>query len=279
MKLLLTLSFLTVAAVASAQQPTAAERSFAHLCGAGTELMSAARPTLIDGHDYGWQDWGQGEIYDGWLTCIWRDDDGNRVDPTKYVLTCMFQRSTTPEGYIRIAEPWRSATGWFSQFHEGLKENRDLIIDMTDPRLIIIMPQFTGITAIHPISKTPIEYIVHNFEGYSLFFYDDPDGAVEINEKCPDLVTTFENHEIHIAAPMWSLVNLGDEIDEDDLGGCNAPETVIYMPDWQGVSDAEISTEEGTPEYYTLQGMRVAEPSSGCYIRRTGSRAEKVYIR
>ena len=32
-------------------------------------------------------------------------------------------------------------------------------------------------------------------------------------------------------------------------------------------------------EYFTLQGIRVAEPSNGIYLRRQGSKTEKVIIR
>lgn len=41
---------------------------------------------------------------------------------------------------------------------------------------------------------------------------------------------------------------------------------------------ADCNEEERT-EYFTLQGIRVAEPGPGLYIRRTGSHAEKVLIR
>lgn len=32
-------------------------------------------------------------------------------------------------------------------------------------------------------------------------------------------------------------------------------------------------------EYYDLQGRRVANPVSGLYIRRTGSKVEKVFVK
>ena len=279
MKHFLLISLLTVAPTTLAQQPVEAERSFARECGMQVDLMSSARPTLIDGHDYGWEDWGEGSIYDGWFTTIWRDDDNNRINPADYMMKCAFQRSTTPEGYVRIVEPWCSPTGWFGCVAGRCERGRDLIIDMTDPRLVIIMPQFTGIVRQHPVSKTPIEYVVLNYEGYALFFKDDPDGAVEVNEMHPDLATTYANGEIHIQTPMWTVVNVGDEIEEDDLGGANAPEAVIYLPGTQGVQDVMISDTSCKAEFYNLQGQRVAEPTRGCYIRRTANGAEKVFVK
>lgn len=277
MKFFLTLLFLAAVTTAFGQQAVVAERPFACADDEYGIPLSAARPTLIDGHDYGWETWGEGCIFDGWLTTIWRDDEGVRVNPYEYKMRCEFQRSTTPEGYVRIVEPWRSKTGWFGQF-DDVAEGRDLIIDMTDPRLVIIMPQATGIVAVHPVSKTPIEYIVHNYEGYSFFFKDDADGVVDINSKHPDLATTIQDGVIHIQAPMWSVINLGAEISDDDLGGCNAPEATIWLPGSEGVLSVTVDN-DSVAEYYNLQGMKVDNPAHGCYIRLQGKRVEKIFIR
>lgn len=283
MKKFLLLSAVSLATTAFTQLPLAPVAAFDVPCPGDNsgELtpMAAARPTLIDGHDYGWKTWGEGTIFDGWLTTIWRDDAGVRVNPYEYKIKCEFQRSTTPEGYVRIVEPWRNPSGWFGQ-NGGAEAGRDLIIDMTDPRLVIIMPQLTGIVAIHPVSKTPIEYLVHNYEGYSFFFKDYADGVVEINQKHPDLATTIQDGVIHIQAPMWSVINYGDEITDEDLGGCNAPEATIWLPGSEGVNDIEYDTAtDAEPEYFNMQGIRVTNPGHGCYILRQGNRTQKVYLR
>lgn len=272
---LLCSSLITLSAIA--QELPAPSRSI--LIEEINTTMSAARPTLVDGHDYGWEYWGEGQIFDGWLTTIWRDDNGERVNPYEYIITCEFQRSTTPEGYVRIVEPWRSATGWFGQNHD-VKEGCDLIIDLTDPRLVIIMPQMTGITATHPITQTKIEYVVHNYEGYALYYKDDVDGTVELNEKFPDQATTMQDGVIHIITPMWTMVNENEEIQDDDLGPANAPEATIYLPGCQGVSDITAEDEsEARPEYYDLSGRRIDVPTApGLYIRRCGSKATKVVL-
>lgn len=45
-----------------------------------------------------------------------------------------------------------------------------------------------------------------------------------------------------------------------------------------GISD--ITVDENAPvEYYNLQGVRVANPEAGLYIRRQGGKAEKVYVK
>lgn len=49
-----------------------------------------------------------------------------------------------------------------------------------------------------------------------------------------------------------------------------------------GVYDSvdEITVDENAPvEYYNLQGVRVANPENGLYIRRQGSKVTKVLIK
>lgn len=46
-----------------------------------------------------------------------------------------------------------------------------------------------------------------------------------------------------------------------------------------GVADVIVNDADAPVEYFNLQGIRVAEPTSGLYIRRQGSKSEKVLIR
>lgn len=48
--------------------------------------------------------------------------------------------------------------------------------------------------------------------------------------------------------------------------------------DPSGITDIEAE-ETGVVEYFNLQGVRVAEPAAGLYLRRSGNRVEKVMIR
>ena len=43
---------------------------------------------------------------------------------------------------------------------------------------------------------------------------------------------------------------------------------------------SDIAVDDNAPvEYYNLQGVRVENPANGLYIRRQGSKAEKVIVR
>lgn len=51
------------------------------------------------------------------------------------------------------------------------------------------------------------------------------------------------------------------------------------VPDDAGVADIVVEEDNNTPvEYYNLQGVRVANPQSGLFIRRQGNKATKVII-
>lgn len=45
-----------------------------------------------------------------------------------------------------------------------------------------------------------------------------------------------------------------------------------------GVADVEIADQNAPVEYYNLQGIRVANPENGMFIRRQGSKTEKVIL-
>lgn len=53
----------------------------------------------------------------------------------------------------------------------------------------------------------------------------------------------------------------------------------VNDPVWTGLDDIDAAAEEDAPvEYYTLQGIRVANPGNGIYIRRQGSSVTKVLL-
>lgn len=54
--------------------------------------------------------------------------------------------------------------------------------------------------------------------------------------------------------------------------------TVKYAEIPSGIADIEAE-ENGVVEYFNLQGVRVAEPVNGLYIRRAGNKVEKVIVR
>lgn len=53
----------------------------------------------------------------------------------------------------------------------------------------------------------------------------------------------------------------------------------VPAPIETGVADIEASDADAPVEFYNLQGMPVAEPADGVYIRRQGGKAAKVFVK
>ncbi len=61
--------------------------------------------------------------------------------------------------------------------------------------------------------------------------------------------------------------------------GCHI---AVRAGDWEsvsGIEDVEVSDSDAPVEYFDLQGRPVADPAPGVYIRRQGSKTEKIIIR
>lgn len=46
-----------------------------------------------------------------------------------------------------------------------------------------------------------------------------------------------------------------------------------------GIADIDVDSENAPVEYFNMQGIRVANPQNGLYIRRQGNKVEKVYVK
>lgn len=70
------------------------------------------------------------------------------------------------------------------------------------------------------------------------------------------------------------------EVKIDDTTGTQNIQTITvkYGLVDSGIADIEAE-ENGAVEYFNLQGVRVAEPANGLYIRRAGNKVEKVIVR
>ena len=68
---------------------------------------------------------------------------------------------------------------------------------------------------------------------------------------------------------------------ENYFGGPGVKQTEFVKYLSEPVSGIEeVGADENAPvEYFNLQGVRVANPEAGIYVRRQGSKVEKVYIK
>ncbi len=81
-------------------------------------------------------------------------------------------------------------------------------------------------------------------------------------------------------AALQRAAATADTVEFDVVGGRTDVKTITVTT--SGVYDSvdEITVDENAPvEYYNLQGVRVANPENGLYIRRQGSKVTKVLIK
>lgn len=92
----------------------------------------------------------------------------------------------------------------------------------------------------------------------------------------PRTALNLVGHPENLGRPVAIFGNL-----EKYFGAPGLKNTKKYKLDVEvsGIENVEAAEANAPVEYYNLQGIRVAEPSNGLYIRRQGNTATKVYIR
>lgn len=69
-------------------------------------------------------------------------------------------------------------------------------------------------------------------------------------------------------------------VDDANFGASPWSETkTVNLAEPTGIGTIVAGDSNAPVEYYNLQGVRVGNPSSGIYIRRQGSRVEKIYVK
>ncbi len=53
---------------------------------------------------------------------------------------------------------------------------------------------------------------------------------------------------------------------------------MLFKQDGAGVETIVVENENAPVEYFNLQGVRVAEPANGIFIRRQGNKVTKVAL-
>ena len=81
-----------------------------------------------------------------------------------------------------------------------------------------------------------------------------------------------------ITFPDNSLVLVERLYKEGMLVTAEAPMFRITLPESAGIDDITVDN-DAPAEYFNLQGVRVDNPSNGVFIRRQGTKTEKVIIK
>lgn len=146
-------------------------------------------------------------------------------------------------------------------------EDALVIIDASDPELIVISPQNVSV-----YDNTYGQLSVCNYEGFYLQVGYSREDVIKGLAATNDLTTMTADNVINI--PM-GVCGLGSSFVRGHVGSITLPTT------FSSVSDILTETDDTAPvEYYTLSGVRVNNPTlPGLYIRRQGAQASKILVR
>ena len=145
----------------------------------------------------------------------------------------------------------------------------------------VFTPEFDG-NAVTANSELVVFNYYNGYNSNGVAAANNSNGyQADMTFNVPEDITPGDYRFRYIVA--WDNINpCGPELsDKDELrvtGGCILDVTLRYSePDESGVEAIE-SAEEVAPVYYNLQGVRVANPANGVYIKVAGEKAEKVYL-
>lgn len=210
--------------------------------------------------DY-WTNIGDAEFKAGFIYAMFVGGEGLSTIETIPSANVPAQRSVEDPNIIRIK----------NAFAAPLEDDRltdPITFDLTDRKCVVVPMQYTGITeremgAVYILSRAD------NYESIDQFLASD-------NAK---YALTVDNNVITIpAGGMWWYF---PETDRESLYGAKneLPSSLTLPAGWDAIDNITVEGVDAPVEYYNLQGIRVANPENGLYIRRQGKNATKVLVK
>lgn len=234
-----------------------------------------------------WLDCGDALFMDGWVLPAFGIDQKEEANQYEVPL----QRNQKNPNLFRLVDPYKygpvaskntSPTGGYIEF------------DVTDPDHVVFNYTDTGAGFTCNTMEQPLTWIVcQNALGWYVYMF--PEYSVSelvrrLGDGCP--YTTFKNGVVSLTSiesedgtewdaqfafqkmPMGGMT--WDMIFKNWKGSMDA--SITFPEGWETVEVGTISSDENyTPEYFNLQGVKVANPEKGqLIIVRKGNKAEKI---
>jgi len=212
-----------------------------------------------------WESFGIATMIDGWITPGWKDEAGKAINPDDNPIAVEVMQNIENPNIYCIVDPYHQTD--FPMFQQNLTQSRTrIVIDMTDPDFVTVAPQTAAFVARD--DNDIRQYFITEAGHYLLSNGRTPEQVKEQHHNA-----TYANGIISIPTPLFAF-ELNSSYKQ-----WNAPHpTYIYMPG-AGV-DSAIDDSQAPVEYYNLQGVRIHAPETGqMYIRRQGSRSDKIILR
>lgn len=182
------------------------------------------------------------------------------INQNPSTITVTIEERNDKPGYYRLVGAWSQ--------HGG---NEAFEIDTTDPDFVRCPFQDTGVA----IGEFGLSKIVSVGETY---VHDQGMTKEEFIANYPEKVITRVGNTIRI--PANAVVFNFPNYDWLKFYECETPaESLITIPGTSGVCMIDTEDAQSKPEYYTLQGVKVDNPTPGIYICKKGTKATKIVIR
>ena len=223
---------------------------------------------------------GAREKQDGWKqlgTGTFCDDMFSALDDS-FLATwdVEIEESETTPGYYRLINPFGNGNCPYFGDKNNFKAN-DLYIHAEDPEHVWMEWQDMGFS-VSNYGGVSVSCMVGLYIHSEIFTFEDllnPDYGIEFG-KLADGKITFPDNKMY-----YLQIAFANYLEGVPMNGNTHNKFLVTLPAQDGVDEITVDdAEQGTPEYYNMQGMRVDNPTPGClYIRRTGSKVEKIIAR
>ena len=226
-----------------------------------------------------WKTIGTVEMTDGWLMPAFG------IDPTEYPYEAILQVDPNNSARYSILDPYKNNPLSIPFTEDGVEycyntdENASgrIVLDTTNPDCVFVEQGFyCGFS-----DEDNGRYYPSNLEGYNATAGATAEQLIpwlEANGKTP---STFKNNVAELHNLVFGIT--GDELAgyswRDEAGAAVPMNSTITFKIENGVEDTFIGNENAPVEYFNLQGVRVANPENGLYIRRQGNTATKVIVK
>lgn len=241
------------------------------------------------GDDETWEAIGKARFTDGFLAPGFINplatSDANLItDPAGYAYEVEMEQCVEKPGKYRLVNPYSIENCPI------IDQNLDpseayLVIDATDPDLVLIQPQYSGFIGL--FGEDPIPFYVGDYAGFFYSLVRDIDYVKEV--VAPESRSTLADGVISIPYPGWGWTDTDNGFGyiwakpSTDGSVVNTPTYAgkIELPAQVGISHISSDTKDAPAEYFNLNGVRVSRDAlaPGFYIKRQGDKAQKILVK
>ncbi|MDE6301006.1 MAG: hypothetical protein K2M19_04760 [Muribaculaceae bacterium] len=251
------------------------------------EIFDMIEMTSIENVDSneGWEDWGEATLQDGWVLPAF---DVDQFDETNWYKVPI-QKSTEFEGMFRLVNPYLGHCP-VAKYNSNTKGGY-IVFDISDPDHVffdVVKAGFTNaelgvgdIYCYNTLTWAAIYYGVTPVQVVEEVGDEIPYSTYSATEKVLTLpcVKTATGIESDACFGITGATDAGYGWQDANKKPQNMETKIFFDASKASVSDVITEATEGVKEYFNLQGVRVANPSTGVYIVRQSGKATKEFVR